>query len=118
MKLSQVLLSLLVIEPKYCYIQGMDSLAAVCLKLFYSSPARALLLLRCVHQTLYTATPAARLPCVPQPPAVPSRPLVAQSSIASWAESCTRGSTAGTRTGCCGACGGGFSFFLTAQFQL
>lgn len=45
-KLSQVLLSLLVIEPKYGYIQGMDSLAAVCLKLFYSSPPRALLLLR------------------------------------------------------------------------
>ncbi len=48
-KLSQVLLSLLVIEPKYSYIQGMDSLAAVCLKLFYSSPPRALLLLRSLH---------------------------------------------------------------------
>ena len=45
-KLSQLLLSLLVTEPKYSYIQGMDSLAAVCLKLFYASPPRALLLLR------------------------------------------------------------------------
>jgi len=46
--LSQLLLALLVSEPKFSYIQGMDSLAAVCLKLFYSSPPRALLLLRAV----------------------------------------------------------------------
>ena len=48
LKLSQLLLALLVSEPKFSYIQGMDSLAAVCLKLFYSSPPRALLLLRAV----------------------------------------------------------------------
>ena len=47
-KLSQLLLALLVSEPKFSYIQGMDSLAAVCLKLFYVSPPRALLLLRAV----------------------------------------------------------------------
>ena len=65
-KLSQVLLSLLVIEPKYGYIQGMDSLAAVCLKLFYSSPPRALLLLR------YPSTPHIR----PLPMSTPPKYIV------------------------------------------
>jgi hypothetical protein len=91
-KLSQLLLALLVSEPKFSYIQGMDSLAAVCLKLFYVSPPRALLLLRAVinrflgkvvykvcnlhHQvqgytqhTIHTPTPPQTLtpPC-PSPP--------------------------------------------------